>query len=244
MIESHPTETILNPSSQPLLEGKGIKKRYSIGKKQIEVLHGVDLTVMQSEFLSIVGASGSGKSTLLHILGGLDRADSGQLAVAGENLTSMGGNALSRFRNRSVGFIFQAYHLFPELDALENVALPGRIARSPVDTVEKNARKWLEKVGLGKRMDHRPYEMSGGEQQRVAIARSLINEPTLLLADEPTGNLDSETGAEIMELLLQLKQECQLTLIMATHDQSIASRTDRTLNLVDGRVEEIPLATP
>jgi len=166
------------------------------------------------------------------------------LAVAGENLTSMGGNALSRFRNRSVGFIFQAYHLFPELDALENVALPGRIARSPVDTVEKNARKWLEKVGLGKRMDHRPYEMSGGEQQRVAIARSLINEPTLLLADEPTGNLDSETGAEIMELLLQLKQECQLTLIMATHDQSIASRTDRTLNLVDGRVEEIPLATP
>lgn len=151
----------------------------------------------------------------------------------------MGGNKLSQFRNRSVGFIFQAYHLFPELDALENVALPGRIARRPLGDVEKSARDWLLKVGLERRMDHRPYELSGGEQQRVAIARSLINNPILLLADEPTGNLDSETGAEIMELLLKLKKECNLTLIMATHDKSIANRTDRTLHLVDGRVAEI-----
>jgi ABC-type lipoprotein export system ATPase subunit len=235
------TESIVpesSPSPTPLLEGKEITKRYSIGKKQIEVLHGVDVNVKQGEFLSIVGASGSGKSTLLHILGGLDRADSGQLNVAGENLSSMGGNSLSQFRNRSVGFIFQAYHLFPELDALENVALPARIARRPINDVEKNARDWLLKVGLKKRMDHRPYELSGGEQQRVAIARSLINDPILLLADEPTGNLDSETGAEIMDLLLKLKEECNLTLIMATHDKSIADRTDRTLHLVDGRVEE------
>ncbi len=238
MIDSPLSEPDSTKSPNILLEGRNIKKRYSIGKKQIEVLHGVDLQVMQGEFLSIVGASGSGKSTLLHILGGLDRADSGQLNVAGENLTTMGGNSLSRFRNRSVGFIFQAYHLFPELDAAENVALPGRIARRSIGEVEKNARNWLQKVGLENRMDHRPYEMSGGEQQRVAIARSLINEPILLLADEPTGNLDSETGAEIMELLLKLKEECQLTLIMATHDKEIASRTDRTLHLVDGRVED------
>lgn len=231
-----------NASSNILLEGTGIKKRYTIVKKQIDVLHGVDLQVMQGEFLSIVGASGSGKSTLLHILGGLDRADSGQLNVAGENLTRMGGNALSRFRNRSVGFIFQAYHLFPELDALENVALPARIARRPAFEMERKAHEWLEKVGLSRRTDHRPYEMSGGEQQRVAIARSLINDPILLLADEPTGNLDSETGAEIMDLLLKLKQDCQLTLIMATHDKEIAARTDRTLHLVDGRVVEVTSA--
>ena len=238
MTESHSLESETVPSPEILLKGKDITKRYNIGKKQIRVLHGVELNVRQGEFLSIVGASGSGKSTLLHILGGLDRADSGQLSVAGEDLSKMGGNTLSQFRNRSVGFIFQAYHLFPELDAQENVALPGRIARRSINEVEKSATDWLLKVGLAKRMDHRPYELSGGEQQRVAIARSLINEPILLLADEPTGNLDSETGAEIMELLLKLKEECNLTLIMATHDRSIADRTDRTLHLVDGRVEE------
>ena len=238
MTESHSLESDSVPSPEILLEGKDITKRYNIGKKQIRVLHGVELNVRQGEFLSIVGASGSGKSTLLHILGGLDRADSGQLSVAGEDLSKMGGNTLSQFRNRSVGFIFQAYHLFPELDAQENVALPARIARRSINEVEKSAKDWLSKVGLAKRMDHRPYELSGGEQQRVAIARSLINEPILLLADEPTGNLDSETGAEIMELLLKLKEECNLTLIMATHDRSIADRTDRTLHLVDGRVEE------
>ena len=238
MTESHSLESETVPSPEILLKGKDITKRYNIGKKQIRVLHGVELEVRQGEFLSIVGASGSGKSTLLHILGGLDRADSGQLSVAGEDLSKMGGNTLSQFRNRSVGFIFQAYHLFPELDAQENVALPARIARRSINEVEKSAKDWLLKVGLAKRMDHRPYELSGGEQQRVAIARSLINEPILLLADEPTGNLDSETGAEIMELLLKLKEECKLTLIMATHDRSIADRTDRTLHLVDGRVEE------
>lgn len=220
-----------------ILEAEGLKKYYTIGRKKIEVLHGVDMHVDQGEFLSVVGSSGSGKSTLLHILGGLDRPDDGNLEVDGKNLTQMGGLALSRFRNRSVGFVFQAYHLFPEFDALENVVLPARIARKPVKEVESEARHWLERVGLSKRMDHRPYELSGGEQQRVAIARSLINNPTLLLADEPTGNLDSETGSEIMELLLTLKNECRLTLIMATHDQDMAKQTDRTLHLIDGKID-------
>lgn len=231
-----PDNTASEPAQKSILRAEGLTKYYTIGRKKIEVLHGVDMEVGQGEFLSIVGASGSGKSTLLHILGGLDRPDEGQLEVDGSLLTRLGGLALSRFRNRSVGFVFQAYHLFPELDALENVALPARIARSPVRDVEAKAKQWLERVGLSKRMDHRPYELSGGEQQRVAIARSLINDPTLLLADEPTGNLDSETGTEIMDLLLELKAECQLTLIMATHDQHMAGQTDRTLHLVDGKI--------
>jgi ABC-type lipoprotein export system ATPase subunit len=219
-----------------ILRAEGLTKCYTIGRKKIEVLHGVDMEVGQGEFLSIVGASGSGKSTLLHLLGGLDRPDAGGLEVDGNHLTQMGGLALSRFRNRSVGFVFQAYHLFPELDALENVALPARISRRPVKEVEAKAQEWLERVGLSKRLDHRPYELSGGEQQRVAIARALINNPTLLLADEPTGNLDSETGSEIMDLLLKLKAECRLTLIMATHDRHMAEQTDRTLHLLDGKI--------
>ena len=219
-----------------ILRAEGLTKCYTIGRKKIEVLHGVDMEVGQGEFLSIVGASGSGKSTLLHLLGGLDRPDAGGLEVDGNHLTQMGGLALSRFRNRSVGFVFQAYHLFPELDALENVALPARISRRPVKEVEAKAQEWLERVGLSKRLDHRPYELSGGEQQRVGIARALINNPTLLLADEPTGNLDSETGSEIMDLLLKLKAECRLTLIMATHDRHMAEQTDRTLHLLDGKI--------
>ena len=237
MSESFSNEDVTSAIAQKtILRAESLTKCYTIGRKRIEVLHGVDMELKQGEFLSIVGASGSGKSTLLHILGGLDRPDAGALEVDGSHLTRLGGLALSRFRNRSVGFVFQAYHLFPELDALENVALPARIARSPVRDVEAKAKQWLGRVGLSNRMDHRPYELSGGEQQRVAIARSLINDPTLLLADEPTGNLDSETGTEIMDLLLELKAECQLTLIMATHDPQMARQTDRILRLSDGQI--------
>ncbi|MDA7618552.1 MAG: ABC transporter ATP-binding protein [Verrucomicrobiota bacterium] len=242
MNDSHLSESIPPTDARILLRGEGLKKCYSIGKKKIDVLRGVDLEVAQGEFLSIIGASGSGKSTLLHILGGLDCSDGGKLLVGEEDLTRMGGLTLSRFRNRSIGFVFQAYHLFPELDALENVALPARIARKPAKEVESRARHWLEMVGLEHRMDHRPNEMSGGEQQRVAIARSLVNQPLLLLADEPTGNLDSETGMGIMQLLLKLKEECQLTMIMATHDRDMASSTDRRLQLVDGRVDGVNVA--
>ena len=224
----HPTSVLLNAS--------GLRKRYTVGRKLIDVLKGVDLEVLTGEFLSIVGASGSGKSTLLHLLGGLDQPDGGNLQVQGQDLTAMAGVALSRFRNQSIGFVFQAYHLFPELSALENVALPARIARRSISGVETAARKWLDTVGLAHRMDHRPYELSGGEQQRVAIARALMNDPALLLADEPTGNLDSETGAGIMTLLLELKQACRLTLIMATHDPQMARQTDRILRLSDGQI--------
>ena len=223
-------------SASVLLNASGLRKRYTVGRKLIDVLKGVDLEVLTGEFLSIVGASGSGKSTLLHLLGGLDQPDGGNLQVQGQDLTAMAGVALSRFRNRSIGFVFQAYHLFPELSALENVALPARIARRSISGVETAARKWLDTVGLAHRMDHRPYELSGGEQQRVAIARALMNDPVLLVADEPTGNLDSETGAGIMTLLLELKQACRLTLIMATHDPQMARQTDRILRLSDGQI--------
>lgn len=223
-------------SASVLLNASGLRKRYTVGRKLIDVLKGVDLEVLTGEFLSIVGASGSGKSTLLHLLGGLDQPDGGNLQVQGQDLTAMAGVALSRFRNQSIGFVFQAYHLFPELSALENVALPARIARRSISGVETAARKWLDTVGLAHRMDHRPYELSGGEQQRVAIARALMNDPVLLVADEPTGNLDSETGAGIMTLLLELKQACRLTLIMATHDPQMARQTDRILRLSDGQI--------
>lgn len=229
------TEHAPQPASV-LLNAFGLRKRYTVGRKLIDVLKGVDLEVLTGEFLSIVGASGSGKSTLLHLLGGLDQPDGGNLQVQGQDLTAMAGVALSRFRNQSIGFVFQAYHLFPELSALENVALPARIARRSISGVETAARKWLDTVGLAHRMDHRPYELSGGEQQRVAIARALMNDPVLLLADEPTGNLDSETGAGIMTLLLELKQACRLTLIMATHDPQMARQTDRILRLSDGQI--------
>ena len=229
------TEHAPKPTSV-LLNASGLRKRYTVGRKLIDVLKGVDLEVLTGEFLSIVGASGSGKSTLLHLLGGLDQPDGGNLQVQRQDLTAMAGVALSRFRNQSIGFVFQAYHLFPELSALENVALPARIARRSISGVETAARKWLDTVGLAHRMDHRPYELSGGEQQRVAIARALMNDPVLLLADEPTGNLDSETGAGIMTLLLELKQACRLTLIMATHDPQMARQTDRILRLSDGQI--------
>ena len=229
------TEHAPQPTSV-LLNASGLRKRYTVGRKLIDVLKGVDLEVLTGEFLSIVGASGSGKSTLLHLLGGLDQPDGGNLQVQGQDLTAMAGVALSRFRNQSIGFVFQAYHLFPELSALENVALPARIARRSIPGAETAARKWLDTVGLAHRMDHRPYELSGGEQQRVAIARALMNDPVLLLADEPTGNLDSETGAGIMTLLLELKQACRLTLIMATHDPQMARQTDRILRLSDGQI--------
>lgn len=229
------------PSSitNPILKGRGVTKSYALGAKQIEVLKGIDLEIMPGEFVSIVGASGSGKSTLLHLLGGLDSPDSGLIEVQGRELTRMSGTRLSGFRNQSIGFVFQAYHLFPELNALENVALPARIARKSSRQAQASARQWLERVGLSHRLDHRPYELSGGEQQRVAIARALINQPVLLLADEPTGNLDSESGSGILELLLELRDACQLTLLMATHDQAMASHTDRIVRLNDGKIAGI-----
>ncbi|MGH7990165.1 MAG: ABC transporter ATP-binding protein, partial [Limisphaerales bacterium] len=184
------------------------------------------------------GASGAGKSTLLHLIGGLDSPNAGEIFFNGENLAEFSERKLTHFRNRRVGFIFQAYHLLPELTALENVCLPARVARISAAQAEKRASELLSRVGLAKRVEHKPFELSGGEQQRVAIARALVNEPELLLADEPTGNLDSHTGGEIIELLKSLRVEKQMTLIIATHDSKVAAHAQRVIELADGRIAD------
>lgn len=219
-----------------LLAATNVHKSYQLGRRSLDVLHGVNLMLRRGEFLALRGASGAGKSTLLHLLGGLDTPNAGQIRFAGQNLAVLPSRALARLRNRSVGFVFQAYHLLPELDALENVCLPARMARVPAAEAEARGHEMLARVGLHERLEHKPYELSGGEQQRVAIARALINEPELVLADEPTGNLDSRTGEEIIELLCALRAERQVTLIVATHDAKVAARAPRVVELVDGQI--------
>ena len=219
------------------LTALSVTKSYQLGKRSLEVLRGVSLTVDRGEFVALRGASGAGKSTLLHLLGGLDSPNAGQVHFQGRNLAEFSDSGLTRFRNRHIGFIFQAYHLLPELDALENVCLPARMTRRPAAEVEPRGRELLGLVGLADRVEHKPYELSGGEQQRVAIARALINEPVLILADEPTGNLDSHTGAEIIDLLCRVRTERQTTLVIATHDASVAARAPRVVQLVDGQID-------
>jgi lipoprotein-releasing system ATP-binding protein len=220
------------------LQARGIKKSYHLGHRSIDVLRGIELEVRRGEFLAVQGSSGAGKSTLLHLLGGLDSPDAGEIWFDQQNLANLPPNLLARFRNLKVGFIFQAYHVLPELDALENVCLPSRMARLSAREAEARGRRLLARVGLAERMDHKPSELSGGEQQRVAVARALINEPDLLLADEPTGNLDSRTGQEIIDLLCSLRDERDTTLVIATHDSKVASRAPRTLELVDGQIKQ------
>jgi lipoprotein-releasing system ATP-binding protein len=223
--------------NNPLITARSLHKTYSLGRRSLEVLCGVNLTVDRGEFLALRGTSGAGKSTLLHLLGGLDTPNAGEIVFDGRSLSSLSNGGMAVFRNRSVGFIFQSYHLLPELDALENVCLPARMARINADDCAARASTLLERVGLKDRLDHKPYELSGGEQQRVAIARALINEPVLVLADEPTGNLDSHTGEGIIELLCSIQREQHATLIVATHDANIAARAPRVIHLIDGRIE-------
>ncbi len=223
--------------SEPLIIARGLGRTYRMGKRNLEVLRGVDLSVARGEFVALRGASGAGKSTLLHLLGGLDKPDTGEIFFAGKNLATLPAAKLAELRNRKVGFVFQAYHLLPELSALENVCLPARIARVSAAATAERGRELLARVGLGDRMDHRPYELSGGEQQRVAIARALINAPELILADEPTGNLDSHTGGEIIDLLCALRDERQTTLVIATHDMKVAERAPKVVQLVDGQIQ-------
>jgi lipoprotein-releasing system ATP-binding protein len=224
--------------NENFLSARGLAKTYAIGKRSLEVLRGVNLEVARGEFLALRGASGAGKSTLLHLIGGLDSPNAGEIFFNGQNLTKFSEGELTHFRNRRVGFVFQAYHLLPELDALENVCLPARVARISAAQAETRGRELLGRVGLKDRADHKPSELSGGEQQRVAIARALINEPELLLADEPTGNLDSHTGGEIIELLKSLRVEKQMTLVIATHDAKIAAHAQRVVELVDGQIAD------
>jgi ABC-type lipoprotein export system ATPase subunit len=223
--------------SEALLSAIGLHKTYMLGRRSLEVLRGVDVELQRGEFLALRGASGAGKSTLLHLLGGLDTPNQGEVRLAGRNLSALGRGELARLRSKEVGFIFQAYYLLPELDALENVCLPARMARTPAAEAEARGRELLARVGLKERVEHKPYELSGGEQQRVAIARAMINEPDLILADEPTGNLDSRTGEEIIELLCALRDEKQTTLIMATHDARVAARAPKVVELVDGLIQ-------
>jgi ABC-type lipoprotein export system ATPase subunit len=224
-----------------ILQAKGIHKSYRMGKQTLMVLRGVEMALSAGEFTVIVGASGCGKSTLLHILGALDRPDRGTVEFDGRSLDTMSNGWLNRFRNKQVGFVFQFYHLLDELNVLENVMLPAMIAAGSVAwlTSKKAARQraiaLLERMKLVERLRHRPYELSGGERQRVAIARALMNEPRLLLADEPTGNLDSKTGYGILEVLKELHQQGQ-TILMVTHDDRIARQAGRIIRLCDGKI--------
>lgn len=226
-------------TSPPFLRATGLCKRYQMGQRTVEVLRGIEIEVERGEFVALRGASGTGKSTLLHLLGGLDVPDSGDLWVDGLEVTRFGAAELAGFRNRKVGFIFQAYHLLPDLTALENVLLPARLARIAPAKALDEAHMLLERVGLSDRLKHRPSELSGGEQQRVAIARCLVNRPDLILADEPTGNLDSRTGDEVLGLLLSLREDRGTTLIIATHDARVASRALRSVEVIDGRIQKL-----
>ena len=219
-----------------MLDARDLHKKYELGARSLEVLRGVSLKIARGDFLALRGASGAGKSTLLHLLGGLDSPNAGEIWFDGRNLADLSNTALAQLRNLKVGFIFQAYHLLPELDALENVCLPARMARTSAATAEARGRELLARVGLKERMEHRPNELSGGEQQRVAIARALINSPELILADEPTGNLDSHTGGEIIDLLCALRTEHKTTLVIATHDAEVAKRAPKVIQLVDGLI--------
>ncbi len=223
-----------------MLKAESIHKSYRMGTTRVNVLKGVDLAVHEGEFIAIVGASGSGKSTFLHILGGLDRPDKGTIRFNGRDLNRVGARELNRFRNERVGFVFQFYHLLDELTVLENILLPAMVSRTVIGWIaggrqaRQRAEGLLDRLGLRERARHKPYQLSGGERQRVAIGRALMNQPKLLLADEPTGNLDSATGNGILNVFETLHGAGQ-TIVMVTHDERIARRAQRIVTLVDGR---------
>lgn len=217
-----------------MVEATGIRKNYG----PLEVLKGIDLKVEAGEVISIVGASGAGKSTLLQILGTLDRPDSGGLHINGTSLAELRGNSLAEFRNRNLGFVFQFHHLLPEFTALENTCFPAFIKGDSKKTAEEKARYLLDRLGLQARYDHKPGELSGGEQQRVAVARALINRPAVVFADEPTGNLDSQSSQELHELFFQLRDELNQTFIIVTHNMELAQKADRMLRIRDGVIEQ------
>jgi len=220
----------------PFLEAIDLHKSYPVSGERLRVLRGLTLAAERGEMVAIVGASGVGKSTLLHVLGGLDRWDSGAVRIGEAALDRMSDNEIVAFRNRHVGFVFQFHHLLPEFDALENTEMPLRIARARLAEARGRARALLERVGLGERLHHRPGMLSGGEQQRVAIARALVAAPSLLLADEPTGDLDEQTADTLHMLLQEMHREHQLTSVIATHNLRLASTCDRVLRLEGGQL--------
>jgi lipoprotein-releasing system ATP-binding protein len=221
-----------------LVEATGLSKRYVDGPAEVQVLHGLDLTIEAGERVAIVGESGVGKSTLLHILGTLDRPTGGNLVVSGVDVFAQDEESLARFRNQQIGFVFQFHQLLPDFTALENVMLPALIGRVSSGEARARAHDLLERVGLGDRVEHRPGELSGGEQQRVAVARSVMRRPRLLLADEPTGSLDPETGERVTNVLLDLNREVGAALVVVTHNDRLAGAMERTLRLDHGRVHD------
>ncbi len=219
-----------------MIEIKGLTKSFAAGQGQVDVIKGIDLTIGNGERVAVVGTSGAGKTTLMHILGGLDHPTSGSVLFEGSDIFALKGAAMDHFRNRTVGFVFQFHQLLPEFSALENVMMPALISRKGPKEAAGKAEVLLKEVGLGHRLTHKPGQLSGGEQQRVAIARSLVMSPRLLLADEPTGNLDSGTTDEIYRLLHHLHQAHGLTMVIVTHSETLAARLDRIVHIEDGLI--------
>jgi len=230
------TQTSTGPEF--LFQGRQIRKNFTGGQHNLEVLKGVDLDLRQGEMVAIVGSSGTGKTTLLHILGTLERPSSGTMRYRDQDIFALNETALSEFRNRTIGFVFQFHHLLPEFTALENVMMPGLVAGKPRAALRQETEVLLAKVGLENRLAHKVGELSGGEQQRVALARALIMQPALLLADEPTGNLDPKTGLRVFELIREMNRQFALTTVMVTHNLELAKQMDRCLTLIDGSLHE------
>ncbi len=217
-----------------ILQCRQLTKRYTQGELDVEVLKGVNLSITKGERVAIMGASGSGKSTLLHLLGGLEKSTGGEVILDGVNLNKTSTSKLAKLRNKSLGFIYQSHHLLGEFTVLENVAMPLLIGGLPVKEASKRASELLQRVGLGHRIEHKPGELSGGERQRAAVARALINKPSVVLADEPTGNLDSKTAEQVYQLMLELNQELNVSFLVVTHDHDLASKMGKVLHMEDG----------
>ena len=226
--------------SDALLEARDLRRGFRSGDEYLPVVNGVNFSVSRGEMVAIVGASGVGKSTLLHLLGTLDEPESGTVLIDGQDVFQLSELARAKLRNRAIGFVFQFHHLLPEFSALENVMMPLRVARTPADRSRRRAEELLGALGLSDRAEHRPGQLSGGVQQRVAVARALVAEPRLVLADEPTGNLDTQGSAELVRLLVGLHKDRGLTSVLVTHSEEIASVCDRTVYMIDGRLEDRP----
>jgi len=224
--------------SKTILQCRNLRKTYQQGDLHVEVLKGIELAIQRGERVALMGASGSGKSTLLHLLGGLEKPTAGDVILAGQHLNTIKSSELSRLRNRSLGFIYQFHHLLAEFTLLENVAMPLLIGGKSVKSAQNQANELLKRVGLGHRIQHKPAELSGGERQRAAVARALINTPHCVLADEPTGNLDSKTAEHIYQLMLELNEELNVSFLIATHDPELAAKMDKTLHMEDGVICE------